>query len=300
MIKVIEAVRVWFTYLFASIKFKDDLLDLDQNLANELSNMTEFLKHKLVPPISDLNRIDIDTHLPNCNAKLLESLKKCNNRDMFPEEIEVRENERLRNFNTFLSCDIYEALEYVSRNIYLRYHREIIDSDIIKKVEFSKNESYKISSLPYCKFKNTFRRMLSENISQVDLIMKYYQKTRTDIKNSKGEDEISDDLKMMDNEINNFQKGFENIYKSKTSVKQIKDECLSFISQLFDAKNDIQNKINVIDKYNQISKVLNSSERKETISLDFVDNFENIFDSMLIFSSLNNSIKLLHIFILSK
>ena len=301
MIQVIEAVRVWFTYLFAYIKFKDDILDLDQDLANEINNVNEFLKHKLVPPICDLNRINIDTHLPNSNAKLLESLEKCNNRVLFlddiPEEKEIREKGRWRDFFTFLNCDLYRAHEYVSRNIYLRYHWEIIDSEMFKDVQFSKSEKYTIRLLPYCKFKNTFKRMLNENLSQVESIMKSFQKTLADIKNSKGEDEISDDLKKMDSEINNYQIIFENINKNKTSIKQIKDECLSFISQLLSVKNDIQYKVNVIEQHNQISKVMNTSGGKEAIKLDFINNLENIFDSKLIFSSPNNSIYLLHIFI---
>ena len=283
MIKVIDAVKVWFTFLFAFTKFKNEIPELNQNLTKEINNIIEFLKHMSIPSINDLNRIFINRHLPNCNAKLLESLEKCKNRDMFPEEIEIRENGRWRNFDAFLSCDLYEALEYAYRNIYLKYYKEIIDSDIIKKFKFSNNERYTIKSLPYCKFKKTFRRMLNENLLQVESIIKYYQKTLTDIKKSKGEDEISDDLKIMDNEINNFQKGFENIYISKISIKYIKEECLSFISQIFDAKKEIQYKVNEIEKYNQISKVLNTSGGKETIKLDFVSNLENIFDSKLIF-----------------
>lgn len=208
---------------------------------------------------------------------------KCDNRDKYPEdireEIEIRENERWNNFNTFLNCDLYKALEYVSRNIYLKYHRDIIDSDTFDKFKLYKNERYTIRSLPYDKFKKTFKRILKENLLQVESIIKYFQKTLTDIKNSKGEDEISDDLKRMENEINNYKIVFENIYRNKTSIKYIKEECLSFISQLFDAKKEIQNKVNEIEKYNQINKVLNTSEGKESIRLDFVSNLENIFES---------------------
>ena len=210
-------------------------------------------------------------------------LRYIQQRDMYsediPEEIEIRENGKWRNFNTFLNCNLYEALEYVSHKFYLRYQREIIDSDAFDKFKLYKNERYTIKSLPYWKFKNTFRRMLSESRKQVESIIKYFQKTLADIKNSKGEDEISDDLKMMDSEINCYYRVFENIYKSKTSIKHIKEECLSFISQLFDAKKEIQNKVNEIEKYNQINKVLNTSGGKEAVRLDFVGNLENIFES---------------------
>ena len=144
-------------------------------------------------------------------------------------------------------------------------------------VQFFKSGRFTIKLLPYYKFKKTFRRMLNENLLQVESIIKYFQKTLADIKNS--EDEISEELKMMDNEINCYYRVFDNISRSKTSIKHIKDECLSFISQLFDAKKEIQYKVNEIEKYNQINKVLNTSGGKEAIRLDFVGNLENIFES---------------------
>ena len=301
MTQIIDAVRAWFTYLFASTKFKDEIPELNQDLAKEINKITESLKQNSVPSISDLCTINIEKQLTNSKAKLLESLEKYKSRDIYMDDIheekEIRENERWRNFDTFLNCNIYEALEYVSRKFYLRYQSEINEIDTFEKFKFSKSAKYTIRLLPYCKFKNTFKRMLNENLSQVESIMRSFQKTLTDIKNSKGEDEISDDLKKMDSDINNYQKIFENISKNKISMKQIKDECGSLISQLFDTKKEIQYRINEIEKYNQISTVMNTSGGKEAIRLDFVSNLENIFDSKLILSSFNNSVYLLHIFI---
>ena len=283
MSKVIKALRIWFIYLLTSIKIKEEVQVLNQDLFNEFNNMEDSLEHKPIPSIKSLRKIKIGQNLLNWNAKLLESLENYKDRDIniddISEEKEMRVNERWKDFFTFLNCDIFSAYFYVSRKLKLRYQREIFDFDMYDDVQFSKSGRYTIRSLPYCKFKNTFWIMLSESRMQVDSIIKYFQKTLADIKNSKDEDEISDDLKMIDNEINNYYRVFDNIYKSKTSIKYIKEECLSFISQLFDSKKEIQYKVNEIEKYNQINKILNTSGGKETIRLDFVSNLENIFES---------------------
>ena len=243
--------------------------------------MEDSLEHKPIPSINILRKIKIEKYFPNCNVKLLESLENYKDRkinmDDISEEKEMREHERWKDFFTFLNCDIFSAYSYVSRKLKLRYQREIFDFDMYDDVQFFKSGRFTIKLLPYYKFKKTFRRMLNENLLQVESIIKYFQKTLADIKNS--EDEISEELKMMDNEINCYYRVFDNISRSKTSIKHIKDECLSFISQLFDAKKEIQYKVNEIEKYNQINKVLNTSGGKEAIRLDFVGNLENIFES---------------------